>query len=100
MSRQTNTDGRGKMVIHVRELLIEKFGGDEAAVNLSEVSRDTGMHYATVRGWWEGTVSRVDQESMVTWCWYFGVDESRIWSYAPPPPVKKRRASRPAVIPA
>lgn len=78
-----DTEGRGSMQLHVRALLIKKFKG-EKNVNLSEAARQTGMHYNTWRGYWEGTVTRIDNQTMVTLCWYFGVNESKIWSYIKP----------------
>lgn len=62
------------------ELITKKVGG-EGNINLSELQRETKLTYATVSDWTKGRVSRVDFETLDTWCRYLGVQPGDILTY-------------------
>lgn len=53
----------------VPELIAKKFGGEDN-VNISEVTRDTGLNYRTAFAWIKGRVTRADFPVLEVWCNY------------------------------
>lgn len=48
--------------------------GEDGKANLSEVQRQTGLNYRTVRDWYHNRITRTDFEVYDKWCKFFGRD--------------------------
>lgn len=58
-----------RIVNRVPELVAQKFGGKEN-INLTHVTKETGLSYPTVSSWVKDQVVRFDTPMLLAWCIY------------------------------
>lgn len=81
--QQGKTTLSGKIVNRLDEIRQEKERLQGQKITWEAVSNDTGLAYTTVLRWAKKQINRYDEDTLVAFCEYFGVQVGDILVYEP-----------------